>query len=392
MKPNRLDALFVYDPRFTGGTASAILTDAYALHDAGMDVGFLEVESSFFSSTTLGKNPDLAALSDLDGAKVVKSGAKVSVGTTFFHHPLTFSHAFSEIAEIHTNVAILVAHHPPFRGDGSLEYDPMATIRAIEKAFGTRPMYAPVSGVIRKHLSSFLPFVRLASEDWVNAFDTQDWKSTRPIFETPIATVGRHSREDPLKWPDSAADIMSHVAPPEAGWATKVMGCPTQHLLSLGVDIDRWEMVPFNGEPVEQFIDSLDVFSYFHSARWVEAFGRTILEAMLMERPCVLAPSLQDTFGDLALYAAPAEVHDLMHQLRNNSKQTRERCERVRARAARQYASTAIPKRLKALEDDRGSSVRSGRVQVPPLQTVRKLIGLKRRQRNTTQSNVEAKF
>ncbi len=392
MTTSRIDVLFVYDPRFTGGTASAILTDAHALYSVGMTIGILEITSGFFGEADQTKNPALVALADLPGLKVVKSGAHVIAGTTFFHHPLTFAHSLRETAQIDTHTSVLVAHHPPFRGDGSLEYDPIATTRAVERAFGTRPLWAPVSGVIRKHLRSFLPFIRLTSADWPNAFDTDNWAPSRPAFDGSIAKVGRHSREDPLKWPDTALDVTAHVAPVESGWKTRVMGCPLSHLKALNVDYADWEIVPFNGEPVERFVESLDVFSYFHSNRWVEAFGRTILEAMLMERPCVLDSNLRETFGSMAYYASPGEVHGLVRHLRADVKTTRQRCAEVRAQAVQFYTSKAIPARLGALQNDTGNTARSGPVQASPVITLRKLIGLKRRQRNTAHASQGAKM
>ena len=170
------------------------------------------------------------------------------------------------------------------------------------------------------------------------------------------------------------------------------MGCPVPHLKALNVAYDDWEIVPFNGEPVERFVESLDVFSYFHSKRWVEAFGRTILEAMLMERPCVLDPNLRETFGTMAYYASPGEVHGLVRHLRADVKTTRQRCAEVRTQAVQLYTSKAIPARLGALQNDTGNTARSGPVQASPVITLRKLIGLKRRQRNTAHASQGAKM
>ncbi|MDP5220862.1 glycosyltransferase family 1 protein [Ruegeria sp. 2205SS24-7] len=380
MTISRADIVLVYDPRFSGGTATAMLADARAFHGSGATVGLLPVTSGFFTGDGDRPNAAVLELADLQGFELLKPGTRVIADTVFFHHPLTFFHKVAESAEIRAETSVLVAHHPPFRGDGSLEYDPIATTRTIRRAFGTSPMWAPVSGVIRQHLRSFLPFLRLTGSDWVNAFDAGDWAPRRQVFDGPVATVGRHSREDVLKWPDRAADVMASVAPPGPGWHTRVMGCPVQALEAAGVDPGGWEIVPFNGEPVDRFLDSLDVFSYFHSDRWIEAFGRTVLEAMLMERSCILDHRLRETFGPLAQYAAPAQVPDLLNALRNDPAGTRSRCAEIRQTVADRYASAAIPDRLRALQRDPGTSRRDGPVQASPLVTLRKLAGLARRE------------
>ncbi len=385
MSTRRVDIALVYDPRFSGGTAAAMLADAKAFHGVGATVGLLPVTSGFFKGTGDKFNAAVTGLADLDGFQMMPRGSAVIANTVFFHHPLTFFHKVAESADIRAKTSVLVAHHPPFRGDGSLEYDPIATTRLIKGAFGTSPMWAPVSGVIRKHLRSFAPFIRLTSADWVNTFDAADWEPVRQIFDQPVATVGRHSRRDTLKWPDLASDVTASLAPPGPGWKTRVMGCPVHELEKTGVDLSGWEIVPFNGEPVERFLDSLDVFSYFHSDRWVEAFGRTVLEAMLMERPCILDRRLRETFGPLAQYASPAEVPDILTALRNDPAGTRKRCSEVRSIAVNRYSSAAIPDRLHALQQDQGTTARIGPVQASPVVTLRKLAGLARRERSAAQ-------
>lgn len=178
---------------------------------------------------------------------------------------------------------------------------------------------------------------------------------------------------------------LSDPSAADAGTAAEriaaAMGCPVQELKAGGVDLSSWDIVPFNGEPVDRFLDSLDVFSYFHSDRWVEAFGRTVLEAMLMERPCVLDQRLRETFGPLAQYASPAQVPDLLKALRYDPAGTRRHCSEIREIVLGRYTSAAVPERLQSLRSDPGTSMRGGPVQASPFVTLRKLAGLARRER-----------
>ena len=90
----------------------------------------------------------------------------------FFHHPLPF-------LSWHTRACFPLppaapSSSPtirPFRGDGSLEYSPLATNRRIYSAFGCWPWWAPVSGVVREQLRSFSPLLTMTSENWTNTFD-----------------------------------------------------------------------------------------------------------------------------------------------------------------------------------------------------------------------------
>src|SRR4029453_9651053 len=76
-------------------------------------------------------------------------------------------------------------------------------------------------------------------------------------------------------------------------------------------------------EQPRDFLGTLDFFVYFHDERWVEAFGRTILEAMASGVPVIIAEHFRGTFGDAALYTDPAGVRDLVLNLHADRAQYR---------------------------------------------------------------------
>ncbi len=381
------DIVVVTDPRFSGGTASAVIADVTAFCAGGARVGLLPVTSAFFTGSIETANNQVLDLVNLECVTDLSHASDISTNVVFFHHPLTFFYGVSERVKITAKTSVVVAHHPPFRGDGSLEYNPVLTNRRIAKSFGVTPLWAPVSGLIRQHLRSFAPLIRLSSHDWVNIFDPAAWQSRRPVFTAssgiePHATVGRHARTDLLKWPEAPEDMTAPLGHANGEWRTRVMGCPAQAMIKAGADISNWSILDFNQEPVDQFLDSLDVFSYFYNANWVEAFGRTMVEAMLMERPCVLDPRLQQTFGDLALYCKPSEAPALLEALRQAPQRTRARAKEVRSLIAEQYSSKEMPRRLNQLQNDRGTVSRKSGVLTSPLLTLRKTVGLSRRLRD----------
>ncbi|MBM7069082.1 glycosyltransferase [Actibacterium sp. 188UL27-1] len=375
-----VDILLVADPRFSGGSSTALITDAEAFVNLGMTVGLMLVTSSFFTDPTDGANPKVLALLDQPGVTPIKSESAITAKTAFFHHPLPFYHGLPEQARVSADQVVLVVHHPPFRGDGSMEYNPVQTQTTIARQFGHRPLWSPVSGAIRSQLRSFAPFIRLTNADWVNAFDVGGWTPSRTIFQDNLATVGRHGRPDPLKWPDRATDIDASLNLGD-GWQTRIMGCPNDLISGQDSPSADWEVLGFNAEPVDHFLNTLDLFSYFYSDLWFEAFGRTVTEAMLMERPCVLDTRLRDTFGDLAQYCTPDEVAAVANRLRENPTETRNRATRVKAQIVTRYGTQAIADRLLALGTDHGTVSRNGATFATPMQTIRKGIGLMRRRR-----------
>lgn len=371
----RLDALVVADPRFSGGSASAVVADVEALSRAGAAVGVMAVTSRFLDGGADRPNAAVLALPDLPGVERVAPGP-ASARVALLHHPLAFFHGVHERAAIRADRAALVAHHPPFRGDGSLEYAPLAVGRLVRRALGVRPWWAPVSGLVRRQLGAFAPLIRLTSRDWVNAFDGAAWRAERAAFSGGPPTVGRHGRADPLKWPTSGADVTASL--PVEGWRVRVMGCPAEALEAAGADLTGWEVLGFDDEPVARFLSSLDVFAYHHHDRWVEAFGRTVMEAMLTERPCLLDPRLRASFGDRALYCAPAEVAGALSRLRDDPEAARALGRRAREAALREHAASGVTDRLEALARDRGTASRAGASVGWPV-AARKLAGLARR-------------
>lgn len=161
------------------------------------------------------------------------------------------------------------------------------------------------------------------------------------------------------------------------------MGCPIDAVQSLGADTGRWEILDFNAMPVADFLESLDVFAYFYHPRWVEAFGRTVAEAILMERPCILDPRLRSNFGDLAEYCRPDDAPALLARLREGARDTRASAAARRRRALDLFGIDSIGRRLESLRTDRGTRSRSGPKSASIPVALRKLAGLTRRRMTT---------
>lgn len=371
------DILIVTDPRFAGGTTTAVLADAEAFLALGARIGLMPVHSAYLDDMGEAPNPAITELLDRDGVDHIPAEGTIRVKTAFLHHPMIFFHGTRERVRIDADRTVLVAHHVPFRGDGSLEYDPLQTTRQIRRDFGVKPLWAPISGLCRRQLASFQPLIRLTAEDWINIFDTENWQPKRQIFEGPDLVIGRHGRVDLLKWPETAEKIAACL-PTGPDRRIRVMGCPVEDLCAVGADMSDWEVVPFGAEPVDLFLDSLDVFSYFHHPRWVETFGRTVAEAALMGRLCVLEPALEATFGEIALYCQPDEVGGLLDRMQASPDEARALGAKAREMALARYSQASVEGRMQRLQADCGQTARANPA-VPALRTAWKLAGLHRR-------------
>lgn len=373
------DALIITDPRFLGGTAGAVATDMRAFSAMGLSVGLCLVRSRGFFEAGDPQNPVFDELAGLPGVTLLEGGEDAAARVAFFHHPAIFSQPVQNAIRVRAERAVIITHHTPFQGDGALHYDPLAIQSVIRKQFGARPDWAPISGVCRRQLESFAPFLRLTKHDWSNTFDVSVWTPKRDKLIGPELTVGRHGRPDPMKWADSASAISASLP---AGPQThiRVMGAQSDFFGKIGVSTEGWEILAFNGEPVPDFLDSLDVFSYFHSHMMVEAFGRTVVEAMLMGARCILDSCLEPSFGDLAIYCEPDDVPQVIEQIRGDLVTARAEAERARQTCIARYGLDAVARQWEALLAEPGTRARKA-PSVAPLRAARKLTGYHRRRR-----------
>ena len=372
------DCLVVADARFSGGSTAALVADVQALSALGANIGLLFVRSAYLDDARDAPNPKALALADLPGVTLLSPGCRAHGRVAFLHHPLVFSRGIEESARLSADRAVIVAHHPPFRPDGSVEYNPADAVRRARAALGVQAWFAPVSGLVRAQLAAFAPFIRQTSVDWPNIFDVAGWQVTRAPFsgDAPL-TIGRHSRADPLKFPaTAAANDAAYPAGPNL--RVRVLGCPVDTLRELGAHPDRWDVVAFGAEPVAEFLNSLDIFVYFYHPRFEEAFGRTVVEAALCGRPLLLDPRLERTFGKAAQYCTPNEVASAVDRIAANPAAARQRAARVRQEMIDHYACETIGPRLERIMADRGVTSRRD-ASAGPISVARKLTGHYRR-------------
>lgn len=376
----KFDALILTDPRFTGGTSAAVAADVKAMSAAGLSIGLALIEAQGFFLDTETPNPAVLSLLDLPGVTEVKLGGseRARCDVAFFHHPSMFENPVKQGLQIEAGRSVLIAHQPLFLGDSALAFDPFRVQRNVRKQFGQSLLWAPVSGLCREQFRAFAPMLRMTREDWPNAFDVSAWSPQRAKLQSRMLTVGRHGRAHPDKWPATGKEIsLSLPAGPET--KVSVMGADRAFLEAKGVDISAWSVLDFNEIPVPDFLDGLDVFSYHHAPTWVESFGRTIAEAMLMNVRCILSPALKATFGPHAHYGTPEEVPAILDHIRANLAAEREAAAAARDFCISAFSTEAIISRFETLKSDEGTVSRNPKPKVSPMIAAKKLIGFRRR-------------
>ena len=212
----------------------------------------------------------------------------------------------------------------------------------------TMLLWAPVGPLVRAQFETIDDSPPLFADDWHSMVDLDAWRVDRSGFVDSRPVIGRHSRPDLLKWPDTR-ELTLAAYPDDPRFLVRVLGGGPYLLGLLGAYPRNWQVHGFNAMPAERFLATIDFFVYFHHSRWVEAFGRTIIEAMASGALAILAPHFQPLFGNAAVYAEPQEAADLVQTYRANPKLFREQVERGWAAVRTRFSHAAYVERLRAL-------------------------------------------
>jgi UDP:flavonoid glycosyltransferase YjiC (YdhE family)/glycosyltransferase involved in cell wall biosynthesis len=358
------DILFVADPRFEGGTSSSMCVEIRAAIRHGFSCGLMMVRGPILRHP-LQIHPEIRALLDEGVLERVDPRVETHARLVLIHHPSILGHFFDPKPDVIADKVLVILHHPVRDRTGRVQYDLNQVAGHGYAAFGQPVVLAPVSPVVRTSLPLSLPDdVTLLDTDWVNLIELSDWPARPPHDIGSIAVVGRHSRPDAKKWPNRIEDALA-AYPDRPDLIIRILGG--------GAFLDelypekpaRWDVLPFAHQGVAAFLQSLDFYVYYHSDEWLEAFGRTILEAICTGLVVILPPDFKALFGESAIYGQPADVAATIQHYRANPEAYAAQCAIARRYAEKHFGSEHIIGRLAAV------GVELSTAQKPPIGATR---------------------
>ena len=205
----------------------------------------------------------------------------------------------------------MVINHPLVDGYGEPFYDWAAINANVQESLGGGVEWAPVGPLVRAPVAGLADAPPLFPDDWLEVLDLDEWRAERQGFVGARPVIGRHSRPDPLKWPDDARDVLA-AYPDDPACRVRILGGGPFLSNLVGAIPSNWEVLPFNALQPKAFLETIDFFVYFHNSRWVEAFGLAAVEAMASGTVCVLPPHFELLFGDAAVYGRATDVKDIV--------------------------------------------------------------------------------
>ena len=306
-----LDVLYLTDLRFPGGSSSSLVEETRAAVEAGYRVGVLQCRSSSLRADRT-FHPEISSQVEDGKLLLIRPGEPVTCGVTIVKHPTVMVEPMGGRLPVRSREVVAFVGQVPSDDDGTTYYEPLAVHENITEVLGDAPVWHPVSPVVRSRLEG--SGVPLAPSDWVEVIDPDSWVVPRsgPLGALPV--IGRHGRPSALKWPDDP-DELAAVYPLDGRALVRVLG-GTVGLETVLDDVPQsWDVSEFGSMDPREFLAGVDFFVYFHHRDLVEAFGRTVIEALSAGCVAVLPPHFQALFGEACLYAEPAEVGPLIRGL-----------------------------------------------------------------------------
>jgi len=319
-QPQRYDVVYAGDWVSYGGPQKSMVNEIRAALDAGLRVGIMNFSPLRFAR--IGERnltPHIQQLVNDGLVDHVTATDDAEVRLLVLRYPPILQFPPADPCALKVERLVILANQAPSERDGSdRRYLPSACEVHGERLFGVRPEWVPQGPLVRQALEPLLTAESVLHPfDVPGIIDADEWCLPRTHFRGPIPVIGRHSRDHVMKWPEDPAELLqAYPAAPE--FDVRIMGgaqVPVQ-VLNRRRAPRNWVVYGYDEIGIKEFLFQLDFYVYFAHSQLVEAFGRSILEAIASGCVTVLPPHFEAVFGDGAVYCEPHEVADLVTGLR----------------------------------------------------------------------------
>ena len=343
----RYDIVVIGDLRFPGGTASGAAEQIRAQAKASYRTALIHLKGPVLKYPHP-FNPNIRRCIDEGLAELVDPDVAIEAPLALAYHPQIFTHLPHRPLRVTAETKLLVINHPLVDGYGEPFYDWAAINANVQESLGGGVEWAPVGPLVRAPVAGLADAPPLFPDDWLEVLDLDEWRAERQGFVGARPVIGRHSRPDPLKWPDDARDVLA-AYPDDPACRVRILGGGPFLSNLVGAIPSNWEVLPFNALQPKAFLETIDFFVYFHNSRWVEAFGLAAVEAMASGTVCVLPPHFELLFGDAAVYGRATDVKDIVARHYEDFSASRAQTEKADALVRERFSHQAHARRIRAL-------------------------------------------
>lgn len=359
-QPRELDLVLAGDWRRFGGPQRSMMEEIRAALAEGLTVGVMHLEALRFMDTKdRALAPEVVALIRSGAVRWVLPDDDLEVQVLLVRYPPILQYPPTLPQALRARHVLIVANQAPIEGDGS---DPRYVVQDVtaraQELFGGNVRWLPQSPRIRQLLVEHDPEVALTDWDNPGIIAAEDWpvRRTRPL-NAPIV-VGRHSRDNAIKFPQTWDELLTGYRLPDT-FEVRMLGSTSMvralRRAAAGEDgrmpdlPDNWVLMPYGTQSVAEFLAGLDFFVYLDNPTAHESFGRTLLEAAASGVLTIAHPKHRVTFGEALDYAEPREVQDLILTYAADPQAYAERVERTLAAVAERFSPASFMRQIGAL-------------------------------------------
>jgi len=345
-----VDVLYVTDFRFPGGNSSLAAREIGLLVQEGYRVGLLNLTSPVNSAQASIREPFLRIAND-PLVSVVSTMDAVRAGLTLVRHPSVLQYPEQIRSGVETDRVIVIVNHAPFTRDGfGSIYDISAVEASASVIFGQEPSFAPESGLIRDGLKGLLPPSMVLPSNWPGVVATAPDLPDTVADPRPI--IGRHSRDHVAKWPETAKLLLESY-PEGAGYEVRILGGAETPRRILGAIPENWTVHEFGAMPPSEFLRDVPFWVYQHNSSLTESFGMAAAEAMAAGCVVILPHYMKGSFGEGAVYGAPADVTRIVDGFVNDPVSFHKQRKRGISFARKFFSEDAFSSRVRSLLGER---------------------------------------
>lgn len=313
-----LDVLVISDFRLPGGTNHSTAQELAVHREAGIRTGLIHCHSRLSSRPLPWSDPILQNLSP-GRIEPVPIGTPTHAQLAILRHPIALEAMPDLRGTVSVDHALIIANQTAVRPDGKIEYDAAEINDIVTDRLGVRPVWAPIGPVVRNSLEPWSGQITMRALDWTNIFAAGELPVPRADFNRERPRIGRHSRPQPAKWPDSADDIRN-AYPVTNDFDVRILGGAKPAISLLGESPAAWTVHKFGAMEPQEFLKDVDFWVYFHHPQWLEAYGRAIMEALWSGAVVILPEYFRVTYGDAAVYGTPSEVREIIESFRTGDR------------------------------------------------------------------------
>ena len=301
------DVVLISDFRHLGGSTYSNVQELIAQSRAGIRTAIVHVDRYDFLADRI--HPSIQNLIDEGAVDILVYGDKVSAALAVIRFPAIFGELQSCLPEVSATHVKVVVNQSPRRVIGEAPfYSVDKCLQHIEEYLGNAGDWVPIGPAVRRAFEADGIGHLLTREYWFNIIDVDEWKVTRSAWLDTVPVIGRHGRDKFEKWPTDPRAIVA-AYPTDGSMRVRILGGASIPSKILGAVPTSWEIMSFDQIDPKEFLGSIEFFVFFPHEGRIEAFGRTIIEAMASGCLVVLPEMFKEIFGNAAVYCEPASVN-----------------------------------------------------------------------------------